>query len=75
MALTSGVSIADNNGSVAATIASTTLTLVNGSASVTVTLPANAAWAAGNTVTLTAASATVLGYTVASATSVDTLAA
>ena len=70
-AITSGVSIADTSTAGTATIASTTLTFVNGSASVTVSCDA-AAWVAEETDTLTVAQATILGYTVAAKTSVET---
>jgi len=73
-AITSGVSIAETSTAGTATIASTTLTFVNGSASVTISLNA-AAWVAAETDTLTVAQATILGYTVAAKTSVETFGA
>ena len=69
-AITTGVSIADSSTGTA-TIASTTLTFVNGIASVTVSLNA-ATWAIADTDTLTVPQATVLGATVAAVTSVET---
>jgi hypothetical protein len=54
------------------TILSRDVTFVNGLASVVITYPAGA-YDAGETVTLTVESATILGETVASVTSVDTL--
>lgn len=70
-AITSGVSIADTSTAGTATIPSTTLTFVNGCATVVVSGNA-AAWLATETDTLTVASATILGNTVASKTSVET---
>ena len=72
--ITSGVSIADTSTAGTATIASTTLAFVDGVASVTVSGDA-AAWLATETDTLTVAQATILGYTVASKTSVETFTA
>lgn len=70
--ITSGVSIADTSTAGTASIASTTLTFVNGKATVTVTGSAHA-WLADETNTLTIAQATILGYTIASKTSVETV--
>lgn len=70
-AIATGVSIADTSVAGVATIPSTTLTFVNGVASVIVTLPA-AAWLATETDTLTVPAATILGVTVAQKTSVET---
>lgn len=70
-AITTGVSIADTSTAGAATIPSTTLTFVNGVASVTVSCDANA-WLATETNTLTVAQATIMGYTIATKTSVET---
>ncbi|GEM_PF-1013578 len=71
-AITSGVSIAhaNNSGTVTATIPSTTLTFVNGVASVTITLGGSPA--ATDTDTLTVTAATILGFSVATHTSVET---
>lgn len=71
-AIATGVSIADTSTAGTATIPSTTLTFVNGRASVVVSSVA-AAWVAEETNTLTVAQATILGYTVASKTSVETI--
>lgn len=71
-AITSGVSIADTSTAGTASIASTTLTFVDGVASVVITGDA-AAWLAAETNTLTIAAATIMGYTVASKTSVETI--
>jgi hypothetical protein len=71
--ITSGVSIADTSTAGTATIPSTTLAVTNGRA--TITVSGNAvAWLATETDTLTVAQATILGYTVASKTSVETFA-
>lgn len=72
--ITSGVSIADTSTAGTATIPSTTLTIVNGRAEITVSGNA-VAWLATETDTLTVAQATILGYTVASKTSVETFTA
>lgn len=72
-AITSGVSIADTSTAGTATIASTTLTFINGIANVTVSCNA-AAWLATETNTLTVAQATIMGTTVAQKTSVETFA-
>lgn len=69
-AITTGVSIADAGGGTAS-IPSTTLTFTKGRATVVVSGTA-ATWANGETDTLTVAQATILGYTVASKTSVET---
>lgn len=70
-AITSGVSIGDTSGAGTASIVSTTLTIVNGKAVIVVSGDA-ASWAAAETDTLTVAQATILGYTVAQKTSVET---
>jgi hypothetical protein len=70
-AITSGVSIADTSTAGTATIPSTTLTFVNGRATVVVSGDAQD-WLNTETDTLTVAAATILGYTVASKTSVET---
>lgn len=70
-AIATGVSIADTSTAGTATIPSTTLTFVNGVATVVVSGDAQA-WLAAETDTLTVAQATILGYTVASKTSVET---
>jgi len=73
-AITSGVTIADTSTAGTATIPSTTLTIVNGRA--TVVVSGNAvAWLATETDTLTVPQATILGYTVAAKTSVETFTA
>jgi hypothetical protein len=69
-AIATGVSIGDTGGGTA-TITSTTLTIVDGVAKITVSGDA-ATWAAGETFTLTVAQATILGYTVTQATGVVT---
>lgn len=71
--IANGVSIADTSSAGTATIASTTLSLVKGRAVVTVT-GSNNAWLAADTDTLTVAAATILGYALASKTSVETFA-
>lgn len=70
-AIATGVAVSDTT-TPTPTIASTTLTFVNGVASVVITYPAGA-YSAAETVTLTIAAETVLGETIASVTSVDTL--
>jgi len=70
-AIATGVSIADVSSAGTATIPSTTLTFVNGEASVVVSGDAQT-WAAADTDTLTVAAATIMGYTVAAKTSVET---
>lgn len=67
-------SIADTSTAGTATIASTTLTLVNGQATITVSGDA-ADWLDTETDTLTIANITVLGYTVTGGTSVETFTA
>lgn len=70
-AITTGVSIADTSTAGTASILSTTLTVVNGK--VTVTVSGDAAdWLNTETDTLTVTEATILGYTVAAKTSVET---
>jgi hypothetical protein len=71
-AIANGVSIADTT-TPAATIPSTTLTFVKGVATVVITLP-EGDYVADQTNTLTVAQATVLGYTIAQKTSVQTFA-
>jgi tetrahydromethanopterin S-methyltransferase subunit E len=73
-AITTGVSVADTSTAGTASITSTTLTLVNGEATITVSGSA-AAWLAAETNTLTVAAATVLGVTCAAKTSVETITA
>lgn len=70
-AITSGVSIADTSTAGTASIPSTTLTFVEGEASVVISGDAQD-WLNTETDTLTVAQATILGYTVASKTSVET---
>ena len=70
-AITTGVSIADTSSAGTATIPSTTLTFVEGVATVVVSGD-EAAWLAEETDTLTVAQATIAGYTVAAKTSVET---
>ena len=70
-AITTGVSIADTSTAGTASIASTTLTFVDGRVVVTVSGDA-ADWLNTETDTLTVAEATILGYTVAAKTSVET---
>ena len=70
-AIATGVSIADASTAGTATIPSTTLTFVNGVASVVISGNA-AAWLGTETDTLTIASLTILGYTVTGGTSVET---
>ena len=69
--ITTGVSIADTSTAGTASITSTTLKIVNGQAVVAVSGNA-ASWLATETDTLTIAAATIMGYTVASKTSVET---
>jgi hypothetical protein len=71
-AITTGVSVGDTSTAGTATIASTTLTFTKGVASVVVTGSAHA-WLENETNTLTIAQATILGYTVTSKTSVETI--
>ena len=63
-AIASGVAVADDSTAGTATIPSTTLTFVNGVATVVVSGDA-ASWLLADLVTLTVAQATILGYTVA----------
>ena len=72
--ITTGVAIADASTAGTATIPSTTLVIVNGKAEIVVSGDA-AAWLDTETDTLTVAQATILGYTVAAATSVETFTA
>lgn len=71
-AITTGCSIADTSTAGTATIPSTTLTFVNGKAEVTISGSA-ASWLATETNTLTITALTLMGYTVASKTSVETI--
>lgn len=73
-AIATGVSIADTSTAGTATIPSTTLTIVNGRAVIVVSGDA-ADWLDTETDTLTVAEATILGYTVAAKTSVETFTA
>ncbi len=73
-AIATGVSIADTSALGTATIPSTTLTFTNGVATVVVSGSAHA-WTNTETDTLTVTQATILGYTVASKTSVETFTA
>jgi hypothetical protein len=73
-AITSGVSVSKSSTAGAATIPSTTLTFVNGVASVVLSGTA-AAWLADDTNTVTVAQASIMGTTVASVTSVETIVA
>lgn len=68
------VSIADDSTAGTASIASTTLTLVDGEATITVSGDAEA-WLDTETDTLTIGNLTVLGYTVTGGTSVETFTA
>lgn len=70
-AITTGRSIADTSTAGTASIASTTLTMVDGKNVTTVSGDA-ANWLNTETDTLTIAAATILGYTVAEKTSVET---
>jgi len=70
-AITTGVSIADTSTAGTATIPSTTLTFANGVATVVVSGDAED-WLNTETDTLTVAEATILGYTIAAKTSVET---
>lgn len=70
-AIANGVSIADDSTAGTASIASTTLTIEKGKAVVTISGDAKA-WLNGEKDTLTVAQATILGYTVAAKTSVET---
>lgn len=73
-AITSGVSIADTSTAGTASIPSTTLTVVDGKATVVVS-GTEADWLDTETDTLTVAEATILGYTVGAKTSVETFTA
>ena len=73
-AIATGNSIADDSTAGTATIASTTLTIVDGKATVVVTGDV-AAWLDTETDTYTVAEATILGYTIAAKTSVETFTA
>ena len=73
-AIASGVSIADTSTAGTASIASTTLTFANGMSTVVVSGDA-ADWLDTETDTLTVAEATILGYTIAAKTSVETFTA
>jgi hypothetical protein len=70
-AITTGVAIADASTAGTATIPSTTLTFEDGQASVVVSGDAED-WLNTETDTLTVAEATILGYTIAAKTSVET---
>jgi hypothetical protein len=72
-AIATGVSIADTSSAGTASITSTTLTIINGQAVITVSGNA-ASWLAADTDTLTIAAATIMGCTVAAKTSVETFA-
>ena len=81
MSLTSGVTVTDDNANgecVSSIVGGTTLTLVNGTATVVIDLTVSAGnnWAAADAITVDVASATILGYAVAqdATASVDTLA-
>lgn len=69
-----GISIADTSTAGTASIVSTTLAIVNGRASITISGTA-ASWLANQTDTLTVAQQTINGVTVASVTSVETFTA
>lgn len=73
-AITSGVSIADTSTAGTASIPSTTLTFTEGRATVVVSGD-EADWLDTETDTLTVAEATILGYTIAAKTSVETFTA
>ena len=70
-AIATGVSIADSSTAGTATIPSTTLTFVDGVATVVVSGDAQA-WLNSETDTLTVANATILGATITGGTSVET---
>ena len=70
-AITSGVSIANTSSAGTATIPATTLTFAEGKATVVVSGDAED-WLNTETDTLTVAEATILGYTIAAKTSVET---
>lgn len=69
--IANGVSVGDTSTAGTATIPSTTLNVVNGRAEVVVSGDAQD-WLAAETDTLTVAEATIMGYTVAAKTSVET---
>jgi len=69
-AITTGNSIADDSDAGTATIVSTTLTIEKGRAEVVVSGD-EAAWLTTETDTYTVSEATILGYTIAAATSVE----
>lgn len=73
-AFTTTLSVSDTSQAGTATIASTTLTLVNGRAEITVTGSAHA-WLNTETDTLTVGNLTIMGYTVTGVTSVETFTA
>ena len=70
-AITTGVAIADTSTAGTASIPSTTLTVTNGKAVITVSGDAQD-WLNTETDTLTVAAATILGYTAGAKTSVET---
>ena len=70
-AITSGASIANTSSAGTASIVSTTLTIERGRATIVVSGDAEA-WLNTETDTLTIAEATILGYTIAAKTSVET---
>jgi hypothetical protein len=72
--IASGVSVGDTSTAGTASIASTSLILVNGKAVITVSGDA-ADWLDTETDTLTVAEATILGYTLSAKTSVETFTA
>lgn len=72
--IATGVSVSDDSSAGTATIPSTTLSVVNGVATVVVSGD-EADWLTTEKDTLTVASATILGYTVAAKTSVETFTA
>jgi hypothetical protein len=72
-AIATGVAVTDDSTAGTASIPSTTLTVEKGCAAVVVSGDA-AEWAGAETDTLTVAQATILGYTVAAKTSVETFA-
>ena len=71
LALGTTVAVAKSSEAGTVSIPSTTLTFVAGVASVEIT--EGGAWAEADTNTLTVAAATILGYTVAQKTSVETM--
>lgn len=70
-AITTIVTIADTGASGTASVASSTITFVNGVATIVVTLAGT--WSAADTDTLTIANMTILGVTVTGGTSVETM--